>query len=169
MCPTTHSQWASFSVIRSIVTAFTIEPHSPSFPHDAPNRDVTRPIRGIMTTYGYIIPDPLTPNRYTVWITGGRLEPDATPANVTAWKDLFAAHPPQHTLTEHAKLLAVQWLMGATLPRVVDTTTGAMEYTFERPLGGHGITYLDNLYTDDSLRIWRGHRGTTFVMARTSR
>jgi len=121
-----------------------------------------------MTTYGYIIPDPLNETRHTVWITGGRLEPNSSPQDVADWKQLFAAHPPQHTLAEHAKLLAVQWLMGATLPRVVDEATGAFEYTFERPLGGHGVTYMDALYTDESLRIWRGHRGTTYVFARTS-
>jgi len=157
----------SFSIARSIITAFTIEPHSPAFPDDAPNRDVQRPIRGLMTTYGCIIPDPHTPARHTVWITGGRLEPNDAPADVAAWKQLFAAHPPAHTLREHARLLAVQWLMGATLPRVVDEATGAMEYTFARPLGGHGMTYLDTLYADESLRIVRGHRGTTFVFTRT--
>ena len=121
-----------------------------------------------MTTYGYIIPDPLTSNRHTVWITGGRLEPNGCPEDVSAWRELFAAHPPQHTMAEHAKLLAVQWLMGATLPRVVDVATGALEYTFARPLGGHGVTYMDTLYADGSLRVVRGHRGTTFVLSRTS-
>jgi len=121
-----------------------------------------------MTTTGYMVPDPLTPNRNTVWITGGRLEPNDCPQDVVDWKALFAAHPPQHSFGEKAKLLAVQFLMGATLPTVVDESTGAFAYSFERPLGGHGMTYMDTLYADESLRILKGHRGTTYVFARTS-
>eukprot|EP00985_Skeletonema_marinoi_P035331 scaffold46293_cov161-Skeletonema_marinoi.AAC.1 len=50
-----------------IVVAFTIEPYSPSFGADSPNRIVSSPIRGIMTTYGYVLADPTTPDRLPVW------------------------------------------------------------------------------------------------------
>ncbi|KAL7545742.1 hypothetical protein ACHAWF_009097 [Thalassiosira exigua] len=46
-----------------IVTAFVIEPYSPSFGPSSPNVVVREPIRGIMTTYGYALPDPDEPDR----------------------------------------------------------------------------------------------------------
>jgi hypothetical protein len=147
----------------SIVAAFTIEPPSEEFP-DAPNRDVHRPIRGIMTTYGYTLPDPNVPHRLSIWITGGRIEPNGSPEDVENWKRQFELHPAVHSLGEKAKLLAVKMLMGAHMhPMEAD---GSMEYTFTRPLGGHGIAYVDTLYCDKSLRIVRGHRGTVFVFTR---
>lgn len=129
---------------------------------DAPNKDVTRPIRGIMTTYGYTLPDPDTPNRHSVWITGGRIEPNNDPTDVAAWKRQFTLHPPRPPWGQQAKLLAVKWLMGAQ----VDTemaADGSLEYTFSRPLGGHGLAFVDTIYVDETLRIVRGHRGTIFV------
>jgi len=135
-----------------------------SYPN-APNKDVTKPIRGLMTTYGYMIPDPDLPTRDSVWITGGKIEPH--PSDQAAWKELFAAHPPaRHGFSQKAQLLAVKWLMGANLPQGMDAETGVMEYTFGRPLGGHGFAYIDTLYQDDSLRVVRGHRGTYFVFSR---
>ncbi|KAG7352113.1 plastid lipid-associated PAP/fibrillin family protein [Nitzschia inconspicua] len=147
-----------------IVTAFTIEPSLASFP-DAPNKDVVRPIKGIMTTYGYSLPDPNTPNRHSIWFTGGRIEPNNEASDTAAWKRLFSLHPPKHSFGEKAKLLAVKLLMGATVPEEI-AEDGSMEYTFTRPLGGHGMAYIDVIYLDDSMRIVRGHRGTTFVFSR---
>jgi hypothetical protein len=147
-----------------IVTAFTIEPSLASFP-DAPNKDVSRPIKGIMTTYGYSLPDPTTPNRHSIWFTGGRIEPNDDIRDITGWKKLFALHPPKHSFGEKAKLLAVKLLMGATVPEEM-AEDGSMEYTFSRPLGGHGMAYIDVIYLDDSMRVVRGHRGTTFVFSR---
>ena len=43
---------------------------------------------------------------------------------------------------------------------------GTLAYTFTRPLGAHGVAYVDVLYLDNSLRIVRGHRGTFFVFTR---
>jgi hypothetical protein len=147
-----------------VVTAFTIEPTLASYP-DAPNKDVVRPIKGIMTTYGYSLPDPNTPNRHSIWFTGGRIEPNNDPSDIAAWKKLFALHPPKHSFGEKAKLLAVKLLMGATVPEEM-AADGSMEYAFTRPLGGHGMAYIDVIYLDDSMRIVRGHRGTTFVFSR---
>lgn len=148
----------------NIITAFTIEPSLAEFPN-APNKDVRRPIRGIMTTYGYTLPDPDVPNRHSIWITGGRIEPNSDPADVREWDRLFKLHPPKHGLAEQAKLLAVKLLMGATIPDKVNED-GSMDYSFTRPLGGHGVAYVDVLYLDDSLRVVRGHRGTFFVFSR---
>jgi hypothetical protein len=147
-----------------VVTAFTIEPSLASFP-DAPNKDVIRPIKGIMTTYGYSLPDPSTPNRHSIWFTGGRIEPNDHASDIAAWKKLFAIHPPKHSFGEKAKLLAVKLLMGATVPEEV-ALDGSMEYSFRKPLGGHGMAYIDVIYLDGGMRIVRGHRGTTFVFSR---
>lgn len=152
-------------LLRSIVTPFTIEPPIASQPN-APNNDVRAPINAIMTTFGYMIEDPSKPRRKSVWITGGRVEPNGTEADQLAWKNLFAKHPPKHNLSAQAKLLAVKWLMGAVIPDSIDPETGVMEYEFTKPLGGHGLAYIDTLYCDESLRIIRGHRGTYFVFVR---
>lgn len=148
-----------------VVTAFTIEPSLAAYPN-APNKDVMRPIKGIMTTYGYSLPDPSTPNRHSVWFTGGRIEPNNDKTDVLGWNNFFQLHPPKHSFTEKAKLLAVKLLMGATIPTEVDPVDGSFNYVFTRPLGGHGMVYIDVIYLDESLRIVRGQRGTTFVFSR---
>jgi hypothetical protein len=147
-----------------VVAAFTIESNLASFP-DAPNKDVHRPIKGIMTTYGYSLPDPNVPNRHSIWFTGGRIEPNNDPSDILEWKRLFTLHPPRHTFGENAKLLAVKLLMGATVPKSM-AADGSMEYSFTRPLGGHGMAYVDVVYLDETLRIVKGHRGTFFVFSR---
>lgn len=147
-----------------VVTAFTVEPCLAAYPN-APNKNVSRPIKGIMTTFGYSLPDPNTSNRHSIWFTGGRIEPNDDPSDVSAWKKLFTMHPPKHTFGEKAKLLAVKLLMGATIPEEM-AHDGSMNYTFTRPLGGHGMAYVDIIYLDDSMKIVRGHRGTTFVFSR---
>lgn len=147
-----------------VVAAFTIEPPLASFP-DAPNKDVHRPIKGIMTTFGYSLPDPKVPNRHSIWFTGGRIEPNNDPADIFEWKRLFTLHPPKHTWGEKAKLLAVKLLMGATVPESM-AEDGSMEFAFTRPLGGHGMAYVDVVYLDETLRIVRGHRGTIMVFSR---
>jgi len=147
-----------------VVAAFTIEPSSASFA-DAPNKDVHRPIKGIMTTYGYSLPDPEVPNRHSIWFTGGRIEPNNNPSDISEWKRLFTLNPPRHSFGEKAKLLAVKLLMGATIPESMNED-GSLEYTFTRPLGGHGMAYVDVIYLDETLRIVRGQRGTVFVFSR---
>ncbi|CAJ1922125.1 unnamed protein product [Cylindrotheca closterium] len=156
------------STIRTyhIVTAFTIEPGYAlrAFP-EAPNKDVARPIKGIMTTYGYSLPDPKVPNRHSIWFTGGKLQPSNDIADIKAWNQLFTLHPPKHTFGERAKLLAVQLLMGATVPTVMDKN-GQMNFAFTRPIGGHGVAYVDVIYMDGTVRVVRGHRGTVMAFSR---
>jgi hypothetical protein len=154
----------SLSLFYSIIAAFTIEPDVTDFP-DAPNKDLHRPIRGIMTTYGYTLPDPEDPDRHSVWITGGRIEPNNDPDDQMLWKRQFERHPPKHALSEQAKLLAVKLLMGATLPDKLNDDL-SLEYKFTRPLGGHGVAYVDTLYVDSTLRIVQGHRGTLFCFSK---
>jgi len=152
------------SINRSVVAAFTIEPSLADYPN-APNKDVCRPIRGIMTTYGYTLPDPDVPHRQSVWITGGRIEPNDDGADLAAWKRQFRIHPPKRSLGQQARLLAYRFLMGVTLDDEM-APDGSMEYRFHSPLGGHGSAYVDTVFIDESLRIVRGHRGTTFVSTR---
>lgn len=118
-----------------------------------------------MTTYGYTLPDPTDASRQSVWITGGKIEPNDDPVDQKAWKTLFTEHPPNKSLGEQAKFLAVKLLMGATMANEINAD-GSMDYTFTRPIGGHGMAYVDTLYLDESLRIVQGHRGTIFVFSK---
>ena len=146
------------------MTAFTIEPHLADYP-DAPNKDVRRPIKGIMTTHGYCLPDPLTPNRLSIWLTGGKIAPNDDEHDQREWKRLFGRNLPSRTLGEKARVFAANLLMGAQVPKEMQED-GTMEFYFTRPLGGHGVAYNDVVYMDDTMRIVRGHRGTVFVFAR---
>ena len=62
------------------MTAFTIEPETPldaEFGSDAaPNCGIDKPIRAVMVTKGYIVPNPHPKlrNRVTIWFTGGTIE-----------------------------------------------------------------------------------------------
>lgn len=148
----------------NIVTAFTIEPHFADFPK-APNKDVRRAIKGIMTTYGYVLPDPTTPNRLSIWFTGGRIEPNNNVHDEREWKRLFNRDHPGRVFSEKVRLLAASLLMGAEAPHKLNDD-GSMSFEFTRPLGGHGIAYVDVIYLDNTLRIVRGHRGTIFTFVR---
>ena len=163
----------------NIVTAFSIEPASPLFGDNSPNATVVRPIRCIMTTYGYILPDPSTPNRLSVWFTGGTVEVDDE-GDADEWKRIFggssaaaaaanagpmAPPRPGPSLSERAKMLAAKLLLGASVPHGMEED-GSMSFKLKRPVGGHGSTYVDTIYLDDTLRIMQGHHGSLFVMAR---
>ena len=166
----------------NIVTAFSIEPASTEFGGNSPNATVSRPIRGIMTTYGYILPDPSTPNRLSVWFTGGTVEVDDED-DADEWKRIFggdttgtaagaaadagpmAPPRPGPSLSERAKMLAAKLLLGASVPHGMEDD-GSMSFQLKRPVGGHGNTYVDTIYLDDTLRIMQGHHGSLYVMAR---
>jgi len=159
-----------------IVVAFTIEPHSPSFGADSPNRVVSFPIRGIMTTYGYVLPDPITPDRLSVWFSGGKIScgEDKESHQFQLWKEIFGCHSKskgrkrrRRTFREGAMVFAAQMMMGATgYDNAMDEETGELSYTFTRPVGGHAKNYVDILHLDDRIRIMRGHAGTTYAFAR---
>lgn len=161
----------------SIVVAFTIEPYSPSFGADSPNRIVTCPIRGIMTTYGYVLPDPTTQDRLTVWFSGGKIEcgEDVESNQFQIWKEIFGCpsrnkkRKPRRrrTFREGAMVFAAQMMMGATgYDNAMDEETGELSYTFTRPVGGHAKNYVDILHLDEKIRVMRGHAGTTYAFAR---
>ena len=155
-------------IVSSIITAFTIETSLAAYP-DAPNKAVHQPIRGLLTTMGYMMTDTkeseVICNRNSLWITGGTMAPNNTPKDVSAWKALFGSVPPR-TMGANAKLLAMKWLLGAVVDDSMDELTGNLQYSFTKPIGGHGKAYSDTLYADHSLRIIRGHRGTLFVFSK---
>jgi len=148
----------------NIVTAFTVESHLADFPK-APNKNVRRSIKGIMTTYGYVLPDPQVPNRLSIWFTGGRIEPNDDVHDQREWKRLFSRDLPERDLGEKIRLLAASLLMGAQVPTSMNKD-GSMSFTFTRPLGGHGVAYVDVIYLDNTIRVVRGHHGTIFTFVR---
>jgi len=52
--------------LRSTAVSLTIEPD---------NNNNKKRLRALMSVKGFMLPDPNTPNRFTVWFTGERLEP----------------------------------------------------------------------------------------------
>lgn len=150
----------------SIVTALSIEPRGA----DSGNTDVTpgpdRSIRGIMTNYGYVLPDPLVANRWSVWFTGGSLEVNDEKTDLGAWKNVFAdTLAPRLNIQERARMLAARFLLGAELP-TGGGADGSMVYRLRHPIGGHGSAFCDVLYMDDKCRIARGHHGSVFVFTK---
>ena len=159
----------------SIVTAFTIEPYSPSFGPTSPNLIVKQPIRGIMTTYGYALPDPSHDDgdRLSVWFSGGKMECGERRDSIKfqVWKEIFGSNntttascttskqPPRprqrkrRTFTQGMMVYAAKLLMGATgYNDDMDEETGIMKYKFEKPMGGHGKAFVDILHLDDCNR-----------------
>ncbi|KAL7468514.1 hypothetical protein ACHAXS_011801 [Conticribra weissflogii] len=170
----------------NIVTAFTIEPYSPQFGPDSPNKLVMSPIRGILTTEGFALPDPNKPDRLSVWFSGGRIEcgEPKDSHEFEIWKYIFGGcnagasksnrrRPPdrllskRRTFREGAFVLAAKLMLGASgYNDGMDEDTGEMRYSFSRPIGGHGKTYVDILHLDDNIRVMRGHAGTVYAFSR---
>ena len=145
--------------------ALTIEPNQSRTGKPAsecsPDELIPRPIRGIMTNYGYLLPDPHIPNRVSVWFTGGSLEVNDEEKDLEEWKKIFG-NAPNRDVGEFARVLAAKVLLGATVPDQMEEN-GTLSYTLKRPIGGHGTAFCDVLYMDEQLRIMRGHTGSVFV------
>jgi len=128
-----------------------------------------------------MLPDPNTPNRLTVWFTGGKLSPAPPPKDSTTktmsdndkdasleyggfeeWKAVFGGKH-KRTWGESLRVMGAKLLLGAELPDGMDKD-GTMKYSLHRPVGGHGSSYVDVLYLDKDLLITRGNRGTVHVM-----
>lgn len=152
-----------------IVVALTIEPGQlladkevvPSPP---------RRLRAMHIVNGYFLPDPNTPNRLTVWFTGGKLSPAGPPRTDDAGEygtldDWFALFGAEHKRTwrESFSVMGAKLLFGAELPDGMEAD-GSMSYMLHRPHGGHGKAYVDILYVDDALLIVKGNSGTLHVM-----
>jgi len=157
------------SILRKydIVTAFTVEPNSPQFGSFSPNKYVYKPLRGIITTYGYVLPDPTVPNRLSIWFSGGKIEANEDDHHPEEWKRAFGDGTFKRHLQEKARVLAAKLLLGAEVPDKIEED-GSMSYKLHRPIGGHGSAYVDVLYMDDTLRIVQGNRGSLFVFTRVT-
>lgn len=143
------------------VCAFTLEPTTaPS--HWPPNDDrdappvVHRACRGILSTHGYTVADPHTPNRHTVWIASGSLQSNDAAEDAERWNDFFSS----------SQAGVENNMCGGD--EQCNSNNFRQSYAFRRALGGPGRAHVDTLYLDRSLRVVRGHRGTLFVFARMS-
>jgi hypothetical protein len=134
----------------SISIALTIEPEA-----ENSNEYILSPLRrlrALQTVRGYFLPDPITPNRLTVWFTGGQLRhvpppedengiPDNNYGGLDEWKALFGAEH-KKTWGESLSNFGAQLFLGAELPAGMEPD-GSMAYTLHRPFGGHGKGYVD--------------------------
>ena len=112
-----------------------------------------------------MIPDPTIPNRHSIWFSGGTLECH-NDQDQALWNQLFdQREAPRRDLGEMARVLAAKVLLGASSSEEL-SEDGSLNYTLKRPIGGHGTVFIDVLYSDNDLRIVRGHHGTVFVHRR---
>lgn len=160
------------SCIFSIVVALTIvggqdkNGNNSSQDEQEKRTILQRPIRALLTNYGYCVPDPNVANRLTIWFKGGSLEVQDEESDLIEWKQLFDTKSiPNRSVSEYARLLAAKFILGAHIDDEI-SMDGSMRYTLNRPIGGHGHVFIDVLYADETLRIVQGHRGTIYVFTR---
>jgi hypothetical protein len=154
-------------IFYSIIVAFTIEPNQSRAGNPAPHCSsseyiVPRPIRGILTNFGYLLPDPNVPNRLSIWFTGGSLEVDNEEEDLDEWKRIFGKDAPNRDMSEFARVLAAKVLLGVTMSDEMEEN-GTLSYSMQRPIGGHGTAFCDVMYIDSKIRVMRGHGGSVFV------
>ena len=143
----------------NIVTPCTIEPYRPEFGPDSPNKGIEQPIRGVMTTFGFILPYPKG-HRFSVWFTGGTLEMDGNKNE--KWFQIFDKDTaPKRSFVETGKVFAAKLLMGASTNDTMDAN-GKLSYTLSRPMPSH----IDLIYLDPRMQIFRGSSGTVYVHVR---
>ena len=141
---------------------------------------ITHPIQGVMTNYGYTIPDPHIPNRFTIWFTGGTVEFDDSSVSgdgcstisterealLEEWRRVFdPKSAPSHSARTFARALAARVLLGAHIPDSMNSD-GMLSYTLRRPIGGHSVAFVDILHLDNDLRVMKGHKDQLYVCAR---
>jgi hypothetical protein len=177
-CILYHAHFPSFCIIFpsfSIVVAFTIEANQTrrgamidAAAAAGPEGEyiVPRPIRGILTNQGYAVPDPDTPNRISIWFSGGALEVQDEPKDLDEWKKIFDFQSaPSRDIREYANILAAKVLLGAQMAESMQQD-GTMSFVLKRPIGGHGNAFCDIVFMDETLRIMRGHHGSVYVCTR---
>lgn len=127
---------------------------------------VQHPIKCLLTNYGYCLPDPDISNRLTVWFTGGSLEVEDEEKDLDQWRKLFDKEMlPRRSTIQSARILAARIFAGADVPESM-SEDGTMEYSLNRPIGGHGKAFIDVIYADQTMRILRGHHGSFFVFTK---
>lgn len=145
-------------------------------------------MRGILTNYGYALPDPTHPNRKSIWFTGGTIE-SAQDHSLDEWKRIFGATTASKDKSneiaedqadgasssasnrsckqtsfaeaEKARMLASKIMLGAVHEPM--DSRGVVGFHLKRPIGGHGSAYCDVIYMDEDVRIMRGHSGSIYV------
>ena len=137
------------------------------FGDNSPNKHVSKLLKGTITTYGYVLPDPTNTNRLSIWFSGGRIEPNREDDEKEFWIRAFGGGVLKRHLQEKARILAAKLLLGAQVPSKMEDD-GSMEFELTRPIGGHGSAYVDVLYLDENLRIVQGHKGSLFVFTRVA-
>lgn len=159
------------TVLRSynIITAFTIEAHDSELGPSCCNQNVRFPIKGIMTSYGYCLPDPTNPTRLSVWFTGGSMEINDD-YDLEQWRSILGEeHLTKRKISGRARVLAAKVMMGAQPPEEtggMDEDDGTISFTLQRPIGGHGSAYVDVQHMDSNMRVAKSHTGTVHVFAR---
>lgn len=124
--------------------------------------DGKKPLKALNVTKGYMLPDPDTPNRLTVFFTGGELShvsPDKKEdqekyGNLEDWKALFGGDH-KRTWGESFRVMGAKLLLGAELLDGTDQN-GTMRYNLHRPIGGHGRAYVDVRTPCDCAICWSG-------------
>lgn len=159
------------SCLFSIIASITILPKQTrqgETTNEKEGYSVQRPIKALIRNHGYCLPDPNVRNRFTIWFSGGALELNDEEDLLKDWKELFDEKDlPNRSVGEYARKIASKLLLGAHIPDCPDEN-GTLSYTLNRPIGGHGSVFIDDLYSDDSTRIVRGHHGSIFVFIRSS-
>lgn len=135
----------------SIIASFTIE------------KGADKKLKGVLMNYGFTLPDPSSPNRYSIWFTAGTIEP-ASEEYLEDWKKLFREKKSQDK--EKANSLASEILLGAVSEPM--DANGTLGYYLTRPIGGHGYAYCDVVYMDADMRVMKGHSGSFLVFRRVS-
>lgn len=142
-----------------------------------------KPLKGILTNYGYTLSDPCIPDRKSIWFTGGTIEPaDNDLESIQEWKKIFSAHGieasenpiefsskidvegTENSEAETARDLASKIFLGAVSEPMMEN--GTVGFHLMKPIGGHGHAYCDILYLDDEIRVMRGHSGSVYVFRR---
>jgi len=139
----------AFFRIYSISVAVTIEPGRFKAEEDEEIPAPSRRLCGVQEVQGYFLPDPSTPNRLTVWFTGGKLSPTPPPESADPdeygdfdeWKKVFGGNH-KRTWGESLSVMGAKVFLGAELPNGMDQN-GSLSYTLHRPAGGHGKGYVD--------------------------
>jgi hypothetical protein len=155
-------------IFLSIVTAFTIEQASPDTDPKSPNYDIDGPIQAVMTTTGYIIPNPHKSNRVSIWFSGGSIElaGNRNPEDTKRWNSVFDHNKmPKRAFSERSKLFVAGMIMGASAGDRLNAE-GKMTYALKRPIGGHDTAFVEVIYLDATIRIVRANTGVVYVFAR---
>eukprot|EP01083_Nonionella_stella_P118391 353435_1 len=72
----------------NIIASFTIKDSGETSTSEDEPQGQTQKLRGIMTSYGYALPDPIHPDRKSIWFSGGTIEP-ADDEQVDEWMKIF--------------------------------------------------------------------------------